>query len=1135
MMMKRVVLVIAALSVAAVSALSENRFLTHTVTDGESFRHRQTSRTANVRWNDFWEYIQTKFPDFNVEGRRIRGVGAFGAAYTLPSRSSSALKVLKVRLTNGLPLKIGNADAIASHGAAVTKALQWYRTKYTGSQQAAWADAFVSRTVYYDDAHYLFEVMDHVQGMTLAEYVQSGSVASLSAVHIDRLLQQLARILFVLAHARIIHADLHPGNIMLTRDGRLVVIDLDRGRVCDDVKNIEEFKFEFGKKQYVPFDVRLNVDFSISKDTCVSTDAYAMGVTVLGLVAIVNEKDAVDGTSLLSFRATALDRLSQVELPGDDASDSAVNPLRIKLQRLLTALLEDHGAARTAATYAMLAEKWLSDAAHQPLTFAATDTAPAIEDDPEKIAIAAAEQRGGYEQSPVDEEPVTVKDESSSPSSSFDVAKNGIIKYLKEVNVETFPPGDSIPSRQQRLRSYVPNDLFHQGLHLHAKRDLNQPLLYNVFLLQRYYRFKLILQRTTEQSACGTYGLLESDPFDPMLVAVDTASNIAGDVTSTFSFKGQPLAVWLQDLKLDNTKLIHVSLLNWNNAVVVGGCLNVQRNSKSDSGTKSEKQEESQLRVIVWEIQDESKAARGVYSFVYTEGEGDGEGEGEGGLVMTPPKVVVVGGGPAGLYAAMQAKASAAAVTVWERRERYSRLYCQACAVTDYVTAYNMETEAYLKSVENVLASVLMTVGVNVQFRREFLWIDNEQNIAFARVVSPSSEEWHGKEKWPDLENKWLASPELQKETFDLLIGAEGSNSPIRAQYLKSSFVDRQKVVFDEETKYYKKRILSRKSGEPIKSVAILQFFKERCYGRGGHLSATCVHTETAFNAIWPAHQQGVPFCFFEYIENELGLTRLRDILKKHELQEDADNYWNPLKQHPDAVDDLYHMLLARYISSKEHTKSDVLKELAVSTEAGKGCTYTEKSTDDKPVNHFKKLEDQSLFSMFWLRTRSAHTFAANTPKGGVVAIVGDATRDSFFPFGNGLNSHLDAMSIASGAASSKSSSPTKASPIGALVRKEIDATNFNQHMKPRIDEYVDESSWALISSVSCIGPTGKTYTANNGAASRTLNYAHFAKREALSDVQERCPFLDVTDESVQPRADSEESPTRTTVLESNH
>eukprot|EP00743_Colponemidia_sp_Colp-15_P009314 GILK01010181.1.p1 GENE.GILK01010181.1~~GILK01010181.1.p1 ORF type:complete len:953 (-),score=186.18 GILK01010181.1:142-3000(-) len=952
--------------------------------------------------------------------------------------------------------------------------------------------------------------MDHVEGMTLAEYAESGALSTLSASHLDRLLQQLARILFVLGHARIVHADLHPGNIMLTQDGRLVVIDLDRGRVCDDVKD-----FNFGKKQYVPFDVRLSSDSpSIYKDTCISTDAYAIGVTVLGLVAEVKEEDTVDGTSLLNFRATALDRLNKVTLPGDDAVSGTVNPLRVKLQQLLTALLDDHGASRTAATYATLADGWISNPEDQPLTFAVTDLVPSVEDDPEQIAIAAEQQQDGYGKTPVIETSIFVEEESSSSSQALTFDENGILKYLKEVNTKTFPPGDSIPSRHHRLPSYAPNDLFHHGLHLHANNhELTPSLLYNVLLLQRYYRFKLVLQRTTDQTACNTYGLLEADPLDPMLVAVDSPSNTAGDVTSTFSFKGQPLAVWLTDLKRDNTMWVHASLLSWDDTVVVGGCLNIRSSdSDSESGKEDERMEsDGDDGVTVLEIQDESRATRGVYSFVHK------EGEEEDGLVMTPPKVVVVGGGPAGLYAAMQAKASAAAVTIWERRDKYSRLYCQECAVTEYVKNYNMKTEKYLKSVENVLASVLTTVGVNLQFEREFLWLDDEQNIAFARVVSQANKKWHSKQQWANLKATWLSSSELQRETFDILIGAEGSNSAIRAEYLKSNFNDREKVVFDEKTEHYSKRVLNRKSGEPIKSVAILQFFKNRCAHRDGHLAATCVHTETAFNAIWPASHGHNPFCFFEYIENELGLTRLRNILKKHDLEEDQDNYWNSFKGHEAAVVDLYHMLLARYISGQEHTNRPVLKDLSLTSRPGEGCTYKEQLAKEELYEYFKKLENDALTSLFWIRTRSAQTFAANTPEGGVVAIVGDATRDSFFPFGNGLNSHLDAMTTLGddNSASSSLSSPTKASAIGALVRKEIDATEFNLHMKPLIDKYIDYSSWGLVSSISCTGATGKKYTEGNGAAARILNYAYFAKREPLSDVTTRCPFLEVTDEPI--------------------
>eukprot|EP00742_Colponemidia_sp_Colp-10_P002294 GILJ01002448.1.p1 GENE.GILJ01002448.1~~GILJ01002448.1.p1 ORF type:complete len:970 (+),score=139.62 GILJ01002448.1:429-3338(+) len=964
--------------------------------------------------------------------------------------------------------------------------------------------------------------MDYVEGITLLEFQESLSPSSsLSAAQLDHLLQQLSRILYVLAHARIVHADIHPGNIMLTPEGRLVVIDLERGCVCGDLPD-----FSFGQKLYIPFDARFSK--SIHKDTCVSTDAYAMGVTILGLVAKVTDADAWGGSSLLNFRAVALQRLRHATLPGDDTMTTG-NPLRLKLQRLLTALLEDHGAARTAATYATLADPWIKTtlpphAEGTSLSFTGPESDQFSENDPERIAFESgsdlshdsaldqnesiqediqqiatesAAQQDGYSKTP---SAAPGLHEPSFYSSGY-VEKNGILSFLGEVNKETFPPGDSILSRRIPHWTYVPNGLFHLGLHHHADANLKESVVYNVFLLQRSYRFKLTLQRTTVQSTCGTYRLLDSDPLDPMLVAVDTASTTAGDVTSSFSFEGQPLASWLDDWTHGKT-LIHASLSSWDGTVIVGGCLSLIRSAhrhRLDTDIDA-------TGLTVLKIEDGKQAVRGVYSFIVG-------GEEKNALRMVPPKVVVVGGGPAGLYAAMQAKASAAAVTVWEMRDGYKRLYCQACAVTTFVENFNMATEKYLKSVEEVLASIVMTIGVNLQFNREFLWLDGDTNEAFARVVT--DKKWHGREPWEKLKNEWSSSEDLVKEKFDVLIGAEGSNSRIRSEFLKSSFKDRKNVVLNTKTDFYQKRILKRKSGKPIKSVSILQFFKHQCRDRQ-HMNAKCVHVETAFNGIWNVQQHEQPSCFFEYIENEIGLARLRSILKKHNLQEDVTNYGKPFRTHPAAEDDVYHMLLARYISVNEHLGHNDLKLLTLTPpdeSEQPGCTYQNQLRHQALHTHFKSLENRDLFSMFWIHTRSAKTFAASTAKGAVVAIVGDATRDSFFPNGNGLNEHLDVINSLGNPTDSSSSivSPTKASSIGALVRKEIDSTVFNAHMSPRIKSYIDDSSLDLLSSISCMGDLGERYTVKT-AADRMHQYAVFAEVEPKETVLSRCPFLEVID-----------------------
>jgi eukaryotic-like serine/threonine-protein kinase len=77
-----------------------------------------------------------------------------------------------------------------------------------------------------DDVWYPLLVMDWVDGATLFQYVRARSLAG-KATSLANAARHLAGLVQELAEAQVVHGDLEPGNVLVTRAGRLKLVDYD--------------------------------------------------------------------------------------------------------------------------------------------------------------------------------------------------------------------------------------------------------------------------------------------------------------------------------------------------------------------------------------------------------------------------------------------------------------------------------------------------------------------------------------------------------------------------------------------------------------------------------------------------------------------------------------------------------------------------------------------------------------------------------------------------------------------------------------------------------------------------------------------------------------------------------------------
>ncbi|GGD30027.1 serine/threonine-protein kinase [Nocardioides daphniae] len=124
------------------------------------------------------------------------------------------------------------------------------------------------------DEHWL--VMEHVDGQSLAELVREQG--PLEPQEAARVLAQVAEALAAAHRAGIVHRDVKPSNILLTRDGTAKLTDFGIARSADDT-SLTQTGLVTGSPAYLPPEV------ATGSSATPASDVWALGATLFHLLA----------------------------------------------------------------------------------------------------------------------------------------------------------------------------------------------------------------------------------------------------------------------------------------------------------------------------------------------------------------------------------------------------------------------------------------------------------------------------------------------------------------------------------------------------------------------------------------------------------------------------------------------------------------------------------------------------------------------------------------------------------------------------------------------------------------------------------------------------------------------------------
>ncbi|MBQ9430044.1 MAG: serine/threonine protein kinase [Kiritimatiellae bacterium] len=216
----------------------------------------------------------------------------------------------------------------------------------------------------YDDKHQVYYiVMDYIQGRTLRRMLSlSGCFSEKEAV---RIISCVANALDAGQRFGMVHRDIKPGNIMVTDDGVVKLIDLGIAKVSESVDSLRTMgNTVFGTPAYISPEQAMD-----SSTVDVRSDIYSLGIVFFEMLCGHNPYEGK------SFKEIIRNLLSPDPLPDIQTFNAQVSPKISAVIKLMCEKAPNERIASPAALLAVLAKLGYGEA-ERPNAFIGDTAAP---------------------------------------------------------------------------------------------------------------------------------------------------------------------------------------------------------------------------------------------------------------------------------------------------------------------------------------------------------------------------------------------------------------------------------------------------------------------------------------------------------------------------------------------------------------------------------------------------------------------------------------------------------------------------------------------------------------------------------------------------------------------------------------
>jgi serine/threonine protein kinase len=212
---------------------------------------------------------------------KVLGQGGFGITY----------QGVDTKLNRAVALKEFFPEGCWREGTTVVSAGRWNNSSYTDAKQRFLQEGqtlgqfnhpgIVRVFYYFEENNTAYMVMEYLRGKTLGELLKSrgGKISEAEALNY---IQIVGQALDTVHQAKMLHQDIKPDNIMLTEDGRAVLIDFGAAR-------------DFAGRNTTRFTTLLT-DY---------TDIYALGATLYHLVTGKVPLSAIERAAGVNLKSAA--------------------------------------------------------------------------------------------------------------------------------------------------------------------------------------------------------------------------------------------------------------------------------------------------------------------------------------------------------------------------------------------------------------------------------------------------------------------------------------------------------------------------------------------------------------------------------------------------------------------------------------------------------------------------------------------------------------------------------------------------------------------------------------------------------------------------------------------------------------